>query len=105
MHFARGVKNDDKSTLRIHGVHKLGKLHSLYRKEPFRQGQIDCTPKQVFKKIVKSSSSISEHIKQRGQYMVEDTALWENPVKTDFNIDRNIMEFNVRERERERERE
>ena len=30
--------------------------------------------------------------------MVEDTVVWENPVKIDFNIDRNIMEFNIRER-------
>ena len=96
--FARGVKHDVISTLRIHGVHKLGKLHSLYGKEPIRQGRIIHTPKQAFKMIAKSSSSIAEQIKQRGQYMVEDTALWENPVKIDFNIDRNIMEFNIRER-------
>ena len=39
VHFAKGVKKDEKSTLRAHGVHKLGKLHSLFGKEPGKQGR------------------------------------------------------------------
>ena len=50
-----------------------------------------------FNMIAKSKEVMAEQTKQRGYSMVEDKVLLETPVKVEFNIDRTITEFNVRE--------
>ena len=54
---------------------------------------------QQFQLIAKASSSLEQRIKQRGLRMVENKTMWETPVKIEFNIDKKVLEYNVREQE------
>ena len=47
--------------------------------------------------IAKSISSIDQTMRERGLDMVEDKTLWVTPVKIEFNIDKQILQYNVRE--------
>ena len=53
-------------------------------------------PKQ-FTIIAKSISTVDQTIRERGLDMVDDKTLWVTPVKIEFNIDRQIVQYNVRE--------
>ena len=47
--------------------------------------------------IARSRESIVDKLKQRGQKMVEKISLLETPLKIEFNIRKDIFEFNARE--------
>ncbi len=53
--------------------------------------------KAQFKIIAKSVSTVDQTIRERGLDMVEDKTLWVTPVKIEFNIERHVLQFNVRE--------
>ena len=46
--------------------------------------------------IAKAQNGVAQQMKNRGIHMVEDTNIWETPVKIEFNFDRNTAEYNVR---------
>ena len=41
---------------------------------------------------------MNKHMRQRGFNMVDNTELIETPVKFEFNLEKNISEFNIREK-------
>ncbi len=50
-----------------------------------------------FTMVAKSNEAMVEQIRERGVSMVNDKVMWETPVKVEFNFDRTVIEFNVRE--------
>ena len=94
--FSDEVNINIDSSLRRHGVnhpHKKSTDKGIVQSMIMARDR--ARPK--FTMVAKSKESMAEQIKKRGFSMVEDEVLWETPVKVEYNIDRTITEFNVRE--------
>ena len=51
----------------------------------------------VFKLFAKAKANIPQTLRQRGYKMVEDKRVWETPLKLEFNLEKYITQYNVRE--------
>lgn len=66
---------------------------------------VDTTPVQNtrrsypdFKIIAKAQTDRTQTLKERGYTMVENKVVLETPVKVEFNVDKSVLEYNVREK-------
>ena len=50
----------------------------------------------AFTVIAKSRTPVGEQLRQRGLTMVDQKKKWETPVKVEFNIDKQTIQFNIR---------
>ncbi len=52
---------------------------------------------QKFTLIAKSKENVRNTIQQRGYEMMEDIRFWESPIKLEFNLEKTVTAYNVRE--------
>lgn len=52
---------------------------------------------QKFTLIAKSKENVRNTIQQRGYEMMEDIRVWESPIKLEFNLEKTVTAYNVRE--------
>jgi len=55
-------------------------------------------PKPTFKVITTAAKTAQQTMEQRGYNMVENMRMWETPIKIEFNLNRSVVEFNVRDK-------
>jgi len=48
--------------------------------------------------VAKAKVNLQQTILERGYHIVDDTRIWETPLKIEFNLVKNVLEYNVREK-------
>ena len=94
--FDGATKDTSQSSLRRHKKNHKSDDNSKAAEMNSSAPTIPLPLKAKFTVIAKSCATIEQQMKLRGLKMVEEKQLWETPVKLEFNIDRNLVEYNVR---------
>ena len=94
--FDGATKDTTQSSLRRHKKNHMSDDHTTSVEKHSVAPKIPQPLKAKFTVIAKSCATIEQQMKLRGLKMVEEKQLWETPVKLEFNIDRNTVEYNVR---------
>ena len=96
VHFANEItKTNEATNVATKGIKKIPTLTTQQIKN--QKYTKNNTNANTFTLIAKARSSVDELIKKRGYNMVEDTTMIKTPVRVEFNLDKFITEFNVRE--------
>ncbi len=88
----RVIQKEEKNSRWSNQVQKVFQPQNTYNDTPMEQKYPQ------FNLIAKAKTDWNQTIKERGYNMVEDNTVIETPVKVEFNIDRSLSEYNIREK-------